>query len=330
MQNPVRTMMGKVNAPQNRKLRILCRPTHEGYQTTLGKIGHEFHMIQGPGVKGWDYHTRPLPANHYLYQNPNFYADQPFDLILSQQRFGDLQNALSLGQKLGLPVVHIDHTEPPPNISKADLKKMKALRADAHCFITEHNKQTWGGLEEDVVIPHGIDTDIFTGYTGENTYGISCVNHFMTRDVFCGWNLWREVTERVSGGVRLVGHNPGNSFVPSQSINNPVELSQTFAQARYFLNTSLLSPCPLSLLEAAAVGLPIVSTAYQEVPKIFTHGNDAFLSNNPTELAAYCNLLASNKELAAQMGGKARQTIINKFNLDQFTNNWNNVLRKVL
>jgi hypothetical protein len=285
-------------------------------------------MVSGPGIKTWDFHTRPLPKNHYLYTNPDFYAEQPFDLILSQQRFGDLQNSISLGQKLGLPVIHIDHTEPPPNVSNGEMRNLKSLRADVHCFITEHNKTTWDGRPEDIVIPHGIDDSIFKGYTGENEYGISCVNHFMTRDVFCGWELWKQIRAEVN--VQLIGYNPGNSVVPSRSINNPQELAATFAQARYFLNTSLLSPCPLSLLEAAAVGLPVVSTAYQEVPKIFTHGKDAFLSNDPAVLIAYCKTLTENKELALQMGAAARKTIIEKFGMDQFKANWNMAIGKVL
>lgn len=324
MQNPIRTIIAKVNKPTD-KLRILCRPTHEGYQTSLSYTGHEFHMIQGPNIKRWDHHTRPLPPNHYIYNNPSFYPESTFDLILSQQRYDDLQTSLDLGQKLGLPVVHIDHTEPPPNCSKAQLKQMKSLRADVHCFITEHNKSSWGGKDEDLVIPHGIDTSIFTGYNGSGQYGISLVNHFASRDVFCGWNIWKDVCSQ-NIPMQLIGENPGMS----ESIKDPKMLAQTLSNARFFLNTSILSPCPLSLLEAAGVGLPIVSTAYQEVPKIFTHGVNAFLSNDPKELATYCKLLLANPDMAMEMGNKARQLIMEKFSMQAFINNWNNAFRKVL
>lgn len=328
MQNPIRTLLARVNN-SNETLRILCRPTHEGYQTTMGHLGHEFHMIQGPGIKAWDFHTRPLPRNHYIYRNPDFYPEQAFDLILSQERYGDLQNALNLGQKLGLPVVHIDHTEPPPNISPRDLKRLSALRADAHCFITKHNKSTWGGLPEDTVIPHGIDTDIFTPLDiPREGFGISVVNHFASRDVFCGWNIWQQVASKVR--MRLIGHNPELPAGSSTSINNPTILNRELCRASFFLNTSILSPCPLSLLEAAAAGMPIVSTAHQEVPKIFTHGVNALLSNDPKELIEYCTQMQQDPEMARKMGNAAREMILANFSVKQFVNNWNTVFGKVL
>lgn len=295
----------------------------------MGHIGHEFHMIQGPGIKAWDFHTRPLPPNHYIYRNSDFYPEQPFDLILSQERYGDLQNALNLGQKLGLPVVHIDHTEPPPNMPARDMKRLMALRADAHCFITEHNKRTWGGLPEDTVIPHGIDTSIFCPLNiPREAFGVSVVNHFASRDVFCGWKIWQEIAGKTP--LRLIGHNPELPAGSSVSINNSMLLNRELCRASYFLNTSILSPCPLSLLEAAAAGMPIVSTAHQEVPKIFTHGKNAFLSNDPAELLGYCQTLLQDRELAAKMGAAARAMILENFSLNQFVNNWNTVFGKVL
>ena len=324
MYNPIDSRLRKINyKPQ--KLKILTVPTHEGYQTLLGETGHEFYMLQGQGIKQWDFHTRLLPKNHYLITRPFDQVYPPglqFDLLLSQERYGGLQRFLDMGQKLQVPVLHIDHTMPPPGQNQHTIDELSKMRANAHIFITEFNKQAWSGHPEDIVIPHGIDTATFSGATCLNPAGVSVVNHFQQRDVFCGWTLWQQIAAKVP--IKLLGENPGIS----QSINNPSVLSATLGGFRFFLNTSQWSPVPLSMLEAMAVGIPIVTTAKQEIPKIIQHGHNGFLFDTAEEAVGYCMQLISDKDLALRMGANARKTIEAQFNINKFVSSWNRIITK--
>lgn len=319
-----KTILRQVNKPINRKIRVLTWPTHEGYSSMLGYLSNiEFHVIHQPGGKRWDFHTRPLPDNHYLYMiDPSqFRGESSFDFILAQERGIQLQQAINLQQQLGIPIVSLTHTEPYPNLSRKKIDKLKLLHGDINVYITEHNRKSW---EDDsgIVIPHGIDHNIFTVYSGTINSGVSVVNHFASRDVFCGWELWQKIAKSVP--THLIGENPGIS----KSINNVSELVKSLSEYRFFLNTSQLSPCPLSLLEAACIGLPIVSTAKQNIPDFFTHGVNAFLSNDESELIGYCKQLLENKDLAHQIGMNARSLIIDKFSIDKFVENWNNIFKR--
>jgi hypothetical protein len=99
---------------RKKKYNILCFPTHEGYQSNLDKTGHNFLMVNAPNMKQWDYHTRPLPKNHYIInlidQSPIFNFE--VDLILSQERTTQLPMALDMQRLSGAPVIHLEHTEP--------------------------------------------------------------------------------------------------------------------------------------------------------------------------------------------------------------------------
>lgn len=326
MLSPHRSALSKINrSDQTGPLKILTLPTHEGYAENLSKTGHEFHMIQGPGIKTWDHHTRKLPHNHFIYliENDKFRGETQFDLFLAQERHAGYGIGKQIKERYNIPLIMIDHTEPPPN--KKIAKILSEYRADVHVFITAHNQSTWGHTDAtSTVIPHGINTDVFAGYEEIIPRGISCVNQFATRDVFCGWNLWNQIKQTIP--LDLVGDNPGLS----DSINQSDKLAAKLASYRFFLNTSQLSPCPLSLLEAMAVGLPVVSTAKQEIPNIITHGVNGFLSNEPEELVKYCNMLIADPVLARTMGSAARQTILDRFSISSFVQSWNKVFYSVL
>lgn len=322
MLNPLLSVIRRRDIPK--RFKVLTAATHEGWQNMLGNVNADFYMISGEGMKQWDYHTRAMPANHFMYNLPfnQMRLDIPFDLILCQNRLSQYGIFQHISQRYHIPMIVLDHTEPPPGVSKVQMDEIMSWRGDKHVFITEHNKRTWNGKAEDVVIPHGIDIELFKGWEGTEDKGISIVNHFAQRDVFCGWNLWSQLASKLR--IELVGENPGRS----KSINDPKVMVQHINNAKYFLNTSQLSPCPLSLLEAASCGIPVVSTANQEVPKIFTHGVDALLSNKPEELLEYCQLMLTNKELAQKIGAAGRQTIIDKFGINKFVERWDSILRE--
>jgi len=334
MYNPMQSIISRIQKT-DKKYNILCLPTHESYQTNLSKTGHDFYMLQGDGIKQWDFHTKPLPSNHYLITQPtqilpnqpivNFPKGIEFDLILSQERNFQLGFLAEIAHRIGIPLISIDHTMPSPGWTDKTIDRSNGIPVKHRVFITEFNLKAFkGDPAKDTVIPHGIDTTRYGGFKGNpEPYGISVVNLFPQRDVFCGWELWRSVASETK--IKLIGHNPGLS----ESAKSEDHLIQELSNARYFLNTSQWSPVPLSMLEAMSVGLPIISTSKQEIPNIIKHGENGFLADTKEDIIKYVNILSNELELATKMGEAARQTIIDKFNIDQFVKNWNDVFESV-
>jgi glycosyltransferase involved in cell wall biosynthesis len=327
MYTPIETILHKINqSGRNRRLNILSFPTHEGYQTMLGALPHNFYLLQGPDIKTWDFHTKPLPANHYLLHKPfpPISVGIEIDILFSQDRFGSLQRMIDIHNQLKIPILSLDHALPHISWNKKQMEDMKNLRVHKHVYVANKGKEMWGGKSEDKVIYYGLDSSIWNNWNGQEKNGISIVNQFATRDVFCGWNLWQEVAKQVS--IKLVGENPGLS-TSAQSTEHLISMMQN---ARFFLNTSQYSTFPMTVAEAMAIGCPVISTSKFEVPLVIEHGKNGFLADSPEEIIKYCKLLLEDFDLAQKIGNAGRETAVQKFAVSNFIEQWNNVLWEVV
>ena len=321
----IRIIASNINRKKDRKkYKILTFPTHEGYQTILDKTGHQFYMLALPGRKVWETKYRPIPENHE--QIPLVYDElSDVDFILSHERFGQLQTAIEISQRTRLPILHMEHIEPQMDRWNDDqFEELKSISGDINVFITNHNRGSWGFDDSGVVIPHGIDTNIFSGWTGsDKQYVLYSVNQLEERDYFCGHKQWLEVKEKVQKEMpnvefRLVGNNPGIS----RAISDVNELVKQYNECSCYINTSQLSPIPMTLMEAMSCGCPVVSSAKQEIPRVI-NGSNGFCSNDTSEMSNKIIEILKNKDLAASMGAAAADTIRTNFSLESFLENWN-------
>jgi len=89
----------------------------------------------------------------------------------------------------------------------------------------------------------------------------------------------------------------------------PVEqLRAAYREATLFVSSSAVDNQPNTLIEASALGLPIVATAVGGVPEMVHHGVDALLAppDDADALAAAILRLLREPELAARLGAAAR------------------------
>jgi glycosyltransferase involved in cell wall biosynthesis len=316
------------------KLNILTFATHERYEENLCRTGHNFYSLKDGG-KEWDTTYAPVPKNYYILDELPEWLD--IDLVLGHTSCNRLQLAHDiLSQTVGsvnqISVPMIRHCHVLPDI-RYDVKEQtegyRQIPVDVNSFISDFNRAQWGYTEDNsFVIPHGVDTEFWNidkyGTTEHPPFCFNAVNYFPDRDWCCGFNLWQRVTQNLPALVR--GKSTNNTF--SEPAKNKEELRYCYQQARLFLNTSLHSPIPTVMLEAMACGCPVVSTETCMIPEVIEHGVNGFMSNDPEELRAYCIKLLEDKDLAVKMGNAARTTIEEKYNLDNFVSNWNNLINK--
>tara|TARA_Y100000592_G_C5481991_1_gene326189 strand:+ start:2710 stop:3717 length:1008 start_codon:yes stop_codon:yes gene_type:complete len=329
MSNQVRTILRNATRKQEEPLNILTFPTHERYQTNLAETGHNFYMWQSQGIKPWVNKYGPIPKNTVLLnadkKDKQVPADVDIDIVLSQNKFGQFEIAKKISEQIGAPLVSIEHTLPMTSWPKSQLIQLHKMRGDINLFISEYSRALWGWSDDEAgVVHHGVDTELFCpSDLNREPLALSVVNDWINRDWCCGYKLWEAVTGFPKNifPLQVIGDTPGLSE-PAPSTESLVKEYQT---ARVFLNTSLISPVPTSLLEAMSCGCAVVTTETCMIPEIIKNGENGFMSNNPSELRGYVQKLMEDEELAKELGKNARATIVNNFSLSKFVDTWKNV-----
>lgn len=155
----------------------------------------------------------------------------------------------------------------------------------------------------------------------ENNPSYVCYPGFVSHNC-CNFSGWQRITQGLP--VKVFGDTPGLS-VPAESTDH---LISEYQKSLIFVNTSTISPVPTSLLEAMSCGCAVVSTATCMIPEVIQDGVNGFISNDESVLRERIIQLLQNPELAKQIGQKARETVVNKFNITRFVNDWNNIFYK--
>ena len=88
-----------------------------------------------------------------------------------------------------------------------------------------------------------------------------------------------------------------------------------------FLNTVGIVDYPTSMLEAMAIGKPVIATRVGGIPEIIEHKGNGMLvePNNVDELVNGIRYMVNNKEEAKNMGKEGAKMIFEKFNMEVIT-----------
>ena len=108
--------------------------------------------------------------------------------------------------------------------------------------------------------------------------------------------LRRLAAELTTGGVRFVGRV------------EPADVPTLYENADIFVNSSVVDNQPVSILEAFASGLPVVSTGTGDIPAMVRAGEIGLLvpPDRPEEMAAAITALLEDPEGALRMARAAR------------------------
>lgn len=93
---------------------------------------------------------------------------------------------------------------------------------------------------------------------------------------------------------------------------DPVEMPSLYDRHSVFLNASFVDNQPLSVLEAMASGMPVVSTPVGDIPNMVKDGESATLvpAGEPYAMAKAATLLLEQPQRAALMAQRAKESLV--------------------
>ena len=101
-------------------------------------------------------------------------------------------------------------------------------------------------------------------------------------------------------------------------------ISELLNSADVFVLSSLAEGIPMTVLEAAAAGLPVIATDVGGLSEILQEGESGFLvpPGSPQSIAAAIRRYLEDSPLLLKHGAAGRQYIIERFSLDKMTQNY--------
>ena len=314
--------------------KILSFNWHEPYLCLLARIGYEFLIVEPeitPGqYRRWDENMRPVPKNVCLISKTTareMLERGEFDLIIAH----NIKDLLAV-KDYSLPKIVVFHncltTEiklAKDQINREDyLDKVDILLEGVHkVFISEKKRQDWG-LNGDVILP-GLDVSEYGGYSGDREVVLQVGNLLQERDLMMGYSFSKKIVR--DHPLMIMGMNPN---IPGSRLSRGFQdLLAHFRSSRVFINTTVEEfedGYNLSMLEAMATGMPVVSSWNKSSP--IEDGKNGYVSKDSEYLNRCIDSLLRNPEEARRLGGKARETVQEKFPLQRFLQSWRKVIEK--
>lgn len=190
--SPVTAILRLATRKPGEPLNILCAPTHEAYETSLSKTGHNFYAFGHESFKTWNPSFRKVPDNYTILDASKGVAQIPLwldlDIVLSQNKFGQYQVLSQVARQLHLPMVSLEHTLPFPGWDNNTVQQIRNMRGHVNVFISEYSigQWNWDCKDDTEIIHHSIDVDTFCPAYNDDFKRkgviLSVVNDWINRD----------------------------------------------------------------------------------------------------------------------------------------------------
>lgn len=86
----------------------------------------------------------------------------------------------------------------------------------------------------------------------------------------------------------------------------------------------------LAVIEAMMTGMPMVALATTEYVTVIKNYETGFIDTDVDYLVHKMQLLLSNQNWAAGIGAKGKRYVEDRFNIDRFREEWENILESVI
>ncbi|WP_430501091.1 glycosyltransferase [Micromonospora trifolii] len=232
-----------------------------------------------------------------------------------------------------LPAIYVEHNTP-----KGDVPNTRHPMADRDDLLIAHvtgfNQIFWDtGTARTTVVDHGIVSPS-ASYTGELDRLAVVINEPVRRGRVTGTDLLPQFAEiaplDVFGmGVAGLADHLG---LPADRVTShddvPQERMHTeLARRRAYLHLCRWTSLGLSLIEAMAIGMPVVALATTEAVMAVPPEAGALATRTDTLLAAARRFIAE-PATARQAGAAARTAARDRYGLDRFLADWDRLLEE--
>lgn len=323
--------------------RVLCWHVHGSWSTAFVQGRHTYllpvtpqrqpdgtvHRHGGrPAAWDWPASAVEVPADGL--------GDVEFDVVVAQ-RLEELELvARHSGRRPGrdVPAVYVEHNTP-----RGEVPLTRHPLADQDdvllVHVTDFNDLMWdSGSAPTTVVPHGV-IDPGERYTGELGRAAVVVNEPLRRGRVTGTDLLPRFAAAagldVFGmGIARLGAELG---LPPAALTEVGDLPQAamhteLARRRVYLHTSRWTSLGLSLIEAMALGMPVVALATTEAVVAVPPEAGVLATRVDTLVDALARLIA-DPERARQLGKHARASALRDYGLDAFLDRWDRLLTEV-
>ena len=320
-------------------LRILHWHVHGSWSTAFVQGGHTYLLPVSTDSRGHRHGGRPA-----AWDWPDGAVEVPIEklgdaapdvVVLQRPEELDLVER-HLGRRPGidLPAVYVEHNTPRGDVPLT--RHPLAGRNDVLLVhVSDFNDLMWdSGRAPTAVVPHGV-LDPGHRYTGELDRAAIVVNEPLRRGRITGTDLLPRLT-RGAGldvfGMGVEGLAAGLGLAPDvlREIGDLPQgrLHGEMARRRVYLHTARWTSLGLSLIEAMALGMPVVSLATTEAVVAVPPGAGVLATRVDDLVAALAGFVAE-PERATAMGKCARGVALAEFGLDAFLARWDRLLAEV-
>ena len=306
-------------------MRIFLWHIHGSYTNSLVQGDHEYLLPvlpdRGPDGLGRS-QTFDWPASA-VEVTPEEAVEADVDVVVLQ-RPEELDHLAS--QWLGgrrLPTVYLEHSLPQGQIG--DMRHPAADRDDLMVVhVTHFNSLFWDtGKTRTRVIEHGI-VDPGYRYTGELPHGAVVINEPIRRGRVTGTDL----LPSLNGSIPLDLFGMGTLELGGAGDMKPPRLWDEMGRRRAYVHPIRWTSLGLSLLEAMGIGLPVVALATTEVVEAVPP-SAGVVSTSIERLAAGLRRFVDDPNEALETGRAGRAAALDRYGLDRFLADWDELLEAV-
>ncbi|WP_051361709.1 glycosyltransferase [Solimonas soli] len=308
-------------ASRPKPLRVLTWQVHGNYLYYLSQVPVEWWLVTRPAYPpGYGGRGAGLPWGRNVHEVPQGeVARQAFDLVLYQSRQHwdvDRHDVLSAAQR-ELPCIYLEHD--PPQQHPCDTPH-RAQDADLLVHVTPFNALMWDNGELPTrVIDHTAFVAPDAAWRGDDPAGIAVVNHLARRGRRLGHDLYLRAQREVP--LALAGMD--SHLVPGgvgEIVN--AQLPDFIGGYRYLFQPARWTSMALAVVEAMAIGMPIVGMATTELPTVIENGVNGWVDTNIETLIDVMRMLSRDRDTAQRWGDAARSTMQLRFGPERFVRQW--------
>ncbi|MGL5850134.1 MAG: glycosyltransferase [Phycicoccus sp.] len=326
-------------------MRILVWHVHGSYATAFVAGGHDYLVPvlpgRGPDGRGraqtWDWPERVREVT------PQALREEPVDLVVLQRPHEAELLRQWTGWRVGrdVPALYLEHDTPrgPAASTEHWTVRDDRLREVPVVHVTHFNALAWDHRgRPTTVVEHGIHDPgpLWTGT--DHSLGV-VVNEPVRRERIAGTDVVLRLAADVPLRVYGMGTDELGAVAQARGLAGldrsrcadlpQREMHAALARQRAYLHPYRWTSLGLSLIEAMAMGMPVLALAATAAPEAVPAAAGVVTTDVERLRTAAKRLLADEGE-ARERGAAARQHALSAFGLERFLADWDRTMKEVV